>query len=218
MGHVKRRIPAPVPPFKIGRLALICAIKEIHYFQSSTKLILLVALFQQLVWEITLFCHQEHEYCWQHTAIKSLQKTAEAILCTLFECSVMAMVHYKHVTVNINNMKLVLGISAKIGSNYFSLIDTSDHSTPVTTICCLHAAPTPPTTAAATPPPPLLPTTTFLPPPGAVRVSAHQMADIRAPVQFTKPVLEEQEKKEEEKKKKREEKNNNDNEDDDDDD
>ncbi|EAS31477.2 uncharacterized protein CIMG_13094 [Coccidioides immitis RS] len=182
MGCVKRRISTPAPPFKIGRLAL----------------------------EITLSCYQEHEYCWQHTVIKSLQKTAEAILCTLFECSVMAMAHCKHVTVNINNMKLVLGISAKIRLNYFGLIDAPDYSTPATTIHHLCAAPALSTTAAAASLSLPLPTITFLPPSGTVRVSTHQIVDIRAPVWFTKPVLEKQEKKEEEKKKKREKKDNDD--------
>ncbi|KMU92354.1 hypothetical protein CIHG_10150, partial [Coccidioides immitis H538.4] len=95
-----RRIPAPAPPFKIGRLALA------------------------LLWQ------------W-HT--------------------------------------LVLGISAKIGLNYFGLIDMPDCSAPAATTCHLHAAPAPPTTAAAAPPPPPPPTTASLPPPGAIRVSACQM-------------------------------------------
>ncbi|EAS31679.3 uncharacterized protein CIMG_13114 [Coccidioides immitis RS] len=133
--------------------------------------------------------------------------------------SIMAMAHCKYVTVNTDNMKLVLGISAKIRSNYFSLIDVPDCSAPAATTCRLraapapptapaatthrlHAAPAPPTTAAAAPPPPPPPTTASLPPPGAVRVSAHQIAGIRAPVQFTKLVLEEQEKEKEEKEKK----------------
>ncbi|EAS27256.3 uncharacterized protein CIMG_13484 [Coccidioides immitis RS] len=195
---------------------IICesAIKEICHFQSSTELILPVALFQQLVQEITLSCHQEHEYHWQHTAIESLQKAAEATLCTLFEYSVMAMAHHKHITVNINNMKLVLGISAKIGSNYFSLIDVPDCPTPAITTCCLHAAPALPTTAAAAPPLPPPPTTTSLPPPGTVRVSTHQIAGIRAPVRFTKPVLEEQKEEEEKKEKKGEEEDDDDDEDD----
>ncbi|EAS31681.3 uncharacterized protein CIMG_13115 [Coccidioides immitis RS] len=180
-------------------------IKKIYHFQSSIKLILSVTPFQQLVQEITLFCHQEHEYYWQYTVIKLLQKAAEAILCTLFECSVMVMAYYKHITVNTNDMKLILGISAKIRSNYFSPIDAPDHLISAITIHHLHAASTPPTTTA-----------TFLPSPSAVRVSTHQMAGIRAPVQFTKPVLEEQ-KKEEKEEKKRKKKNNNNNEDDDDD-
>ncbi|EAS37556.3 uncharacterized protein CIMG_12612 [Coccidioides immitis RS] len=179
-----------------------CAIKKIHHFQSSTKLILPVAPFQQLVQEITLSCHQEHEYHWQYTAIESLQKVAEAILCALFECSVMAMVHCKHIMVNTNNMKLILGISTKIGLNYFSPINVPDHPAPAATTHHLCAAPALPTTTAATPPPPPLSTTTSLPPPGAVRVSAHQMAGIRAPVWFTKLVLEEQKEKEEKEKKK----------------
>ncbi|EAS27264.3 uncharacterized protein CIMG_13488 [Coccidioides immitis RS] len=158
-----------------------------------------------------------HEYHWQHTAIESLQKTAEAILYALFEYSVMAMAHYKHITVNTNNMKLVLGIGAKIRSNYFSLIDAPDHSASAATTHCLHAAPTLPTTAATTPPPLPPPTTASLPPPSTIRVSTCQMAGIRAPVWFTKPVLEEQEeeKKEEEEGEK---KNDNDDEDDDNDD
>ncbi|EAS29845.3 uncharacterized protein CIMG_13188 [Coccidioides immitis RS] len=123
-----------------------------------------------------------------------------------------------HIMVNTNNMKLILGIGAKIRLNYFSLIDAPDHPTPATTTHHLCAAPTPLTTTAATPPPPPLPTTAFLPPSSTIRVSACQMAGIRAPVQFTKPVLEEQEEKEEKKKKKREEKNNDNDEDDDDDD
>ncbi|EAS27186.1 uncharacterized protein CIMG_12576 [Coccidioides immitis RS] len=154
INHIKRRISAPVPPFKIGKPALI--------YQK---------------------------------------KTAEAILCTLFKCSVMAMMYHKHITVNANNIKLVLDISAKIRSNSFSSIDVSDHPISATTICCLCAAPAPPTTTATTPPPPLLPTTAFLPPSSTIRVSAHQMAGIRAPVWFTKLVLEEQEKKKKKKKK-----------------
>ncbi|EAS30365.3 uncharacterized protein CIMG_12995 [Coccidioides immitis RS] len=116
------------------------------------------------------------------------------------------MVHCKHITVNANDMKLVLGISAKIRSNYFSLIDVPDHPAPAATTCCLCAASTLPTTAAIS-----------LPSLGAVRISACQMVGIRASVQFTKLVLEKQ-KEEEKKEKKREKKNNNDNEDDDDDD
>ncbi|EAS28452.3 uncharacterized protein CIMG_12971 [Coccidioides immitis RS] len=195
--------------------ASTCTIKEICHFQSSIKLILLVALFQQLVQEITLSCHQEHEYYWQHTAIESLQKAAEVILCALFECFVIAMVHHKCVTVNTNNMKLILGIGAKIRLNYFSPIDAPDHPAPATTTHNLCAAPAPPTTAAATPPPPPLPTTTSLPPPSTIRVSACQMAGIRAPVRFTKPVLEEQEEEEEKKKEEGEKEDNDNNEDDD---
>ncbi|KMU92343.1 hypothetical protein CIHG_10166 [Coccidioides immitis H538.4] len=115
-------------------------------------------------------------------------------------------------------MKLVLGISAKIGSNYFSLIDVPDCPAPAITIHCLHAVPALPTTAATTSLPPPSSTTAFLPPPGTVRVSAHQMMGIRAPVQFTKLVLEEQEEEEEEEKKKGKKKDNDNDEDDDDDD
>ncbi|KMU92552.1 hypothetical protein CIHG_10359 [Coccidioides immitis H538.4] len=118
----------------------------------------------------------------------------------------MAMAHHKHITVNADDMKLVLGIGAKIRSNYFSLIDVPDHSAPAATTCYLHATSALPTTATA-----------FLPSPGTVRISTCQMAGIRAPVWFTKLVLEEQE-EEEKKKKKREKKDNNDDEDDNDDD
>ncbi|EAS30184.3 uncharacterized protein CIMG_13156 [Coccidioides immitis RS] len=208
--------PCPHPPVQNWK-AGTCAIKEICHFQSSTELILLVALFQQLVQEITLSCHQGHEYCWQHTAIESLQEAAEAILCTLFEYSVMAMAHCKCVMVNADDMKLVLGIGAKIGLNYFSLIDAPDHPASAATTCCLHAAPALPTTAAAAPPPPPPPTTTSLSPPGAVRVSTCQMAGIRAPVQFTKLVLEEQEEEEKEEEE-REKEDDDDDEDDDNDD
>ncbi|EAS27190.2 uncharacterized protein CIMG_12574 [Coccidioides immitis RS] len=117
--------------------------------------------------------------------------------------SVMAMAYHKCITVNTNNMKLVLGIGAKIRSNYFGLIDTPDHPAPAATIHCLCATPAPLTTAAATSSPSPLFTTISLSPSSAVRVSACQMADIRAPVWFTKPVLEEQEKKEKKKKKKK---------------
>ncbi|EAS34118.3 uncharacterized protein CIMG_13425 [Coccidioides immitis RS] len=122
------------------------------------------------------------------------------------------------VMVNTDDMKLVLGIDAKIGSNYFSLIDVPDCSTPATITCCLCAAPAPPTTAATTPPPLPLPITASLPPSGAVRVSARQMAGIRAPVWFTKPVLEEQEEEKEEEKEKEKKEDNDDDEDDDDND
>ncbi|KMU78248.1 hypothetical protein CISG_06401 [Coccidioides immitis RMSCC 3703] len=127
------------------------------------------------------------------------------------------MAYCKCVTVNTNNMKLILDISAKIRSNYFSLIDAPDHPAPATIIHHLHAAPALPTTTAAAPSPPSSFITTSLPPPSAVRVSACQMAGIRVPVQFTKPVLEEQKEKKEEEKK-REKKNNNNDEDDDNDD
>ncbi|KMU92439.1 hypothetical protein CIHG_10307 [Coccidioides immitis H538.4] len=109
------------------------------------------------------------------------------------------MAHCKCITVNANDMKLVLGISAKIRSNYFSPIDAPDCPAPAATTCHLHAAPTPPTTAAAS-----------LPSFGAVRVSACQMAGIRAPVWFTKPVLEEQKEKKEKKKERKKENNDND--------
>ncbi|KMU92658.1 hypothetical protein CIHG_10431 [Coccidioides immitis H538.4] len=131
---------------------------------------------------------------------------------------VMAMVHCKHVMVNTNNMKLVLGIGAKIGLNYFSLIDASDYSAPAATTCCLCAASALSITTATALSSLPLPTTTSLPLSGAVRVSTCQMAGIRAPVWFIKLVLEEQEEKKKKKKKKREEKNDNDDEDDDDDD
>ncbi|KMU73360.1 hypothetical protein CISG_10013 [Coccidioides immitis RMSCC 3703] len=112
---------------------------------------------------------------------------------------------HKCITVRTNHMKLVLDIGAKVRSNYFALIDAPDHSASAVTIHCLCATSAPPTTAAATPPPPSLSTTISLPPPSAVRVSACQMAGIRAPVWFRKPVLEEQEKKKKEKKKKKKE-------------
>ncbi|KMU84261.1 hypothetical protein CIHG_02047 [Coccidioides immitis H538.4] len=139
--------------------------------------------------------------------------------------SVMVMTHCKCVTVNTNNMKLILGISAKIRLNYFSSINVPDHPAPAATTHCLHAVPAPPTTTAAAPPPLPLLIITSLPPSGAVRVSTHQMAGIRAPVWFTKPVLEEQKEEKEkkkkkkwEKKKKRKKKNDDDDKDDDDDD
>ncbi|KMP05007.1 hypothetical protein CIRG_04688 [Coccidioides immitis RMSCC 2394] len=88
----------------------------------------------------------------------------------------MAMVHHKHITVNTNNMKLVLGISAKIRSNYFDLINVSDYPTSAVTIHHLYAVSVPPTTAAAAPSPPLLPIIIFLPFSDAIRVSACQMA------------------------------------------
>ncbi|EAS27148.2 uncharacterized protein CIMG_12592 [Coccidioides immitis RS] len=201
--------PHPCPPIQNWKASTHMsknAIKKIHHFQSSTKLILLVAPFQQLVQKITLSCHQEHEYYWQHTAIESLQKTAEAILCALFECSVMAMAHHKHIMVNTNDMKLILGISTKIRSNYFSPIDAPDYSTPATITHHPHAALIPPTTAA-----------TFLSPPSIIRISTHQMVGIRAPVWFTKLVLEEQEEEKKKKKKRKKENNNNDEDDDNDD-
>ncbi|EFW17715.1 conserved hypothetical protein [Coccidioides posadasii str. Silveira] len=135
------------------------------------------------------------------------------------------MAHCKYITVNINNIKLVLGICVKIRLNYFSLINVLDHLTPATIICHLHAVPTSPTTTATTPSPSPPPTIIFLPPPSTIRVSTHQITDIRAPVEFTKPVLEEQKKKKKKKKRrkrrrrskrrrKREKKNNNNNKDD----
>ncbi|EAS30241.3 uncharacterized protein CIMG_05720 [Coccidioides immitis RS] len=154
-----------------------CAIKEIRPFQSSTELIFPAAPFQRLVREITLSCYQGHEYRWQRTAIESLQEAAEATLCALFECSVMAMAHRKRVTVNADDMKLVLGISAMTGSNYFGPIDAPDRPAA--------AAPAPPTTAAAAPPPPPL----CLPP-----------APTGSPPVKWRPVLEEQEEEEREEK------------------
>ncbi|KMU90611.1 hypothetical protein CIHG_08327 [Coccidioides immitis H538.4] len=104
-------------------------------------------------------------------------------------------------------MKLILGISIMIRSNYFSLINMPDHLIPAapappTIIHYLHSVSAPPTTATA---PSLLPppTTASVPLPSANRVSTCQMADIRASVWFTKLVLEEQEEEEEEKKKKK---------------
>ncbi|EAS37587.2 uncharacterized protein CIMG_12599 [Coccidioides immitis RS] len=119
--------------------------------------------------------------------------------------SVMAMAHCKHITVNTDDMKLVLGISTKIGLNYFGLIDVPDCPVSAATTCCLCAASASPTTAAAS-----------LPFSGAIRVSACQMVSIRAPVWFTKLVLEEQKEKKEEEKE-REKKNDDDDEDDDND-
>ncbi|KMU73619.1 hypothetical protein CISG_10127 [Coccidioides immitis RMSCC 3703] len=104
-------------------------------------------------------------------------------------------------------MKLILDISIITELNYFSLIDVSDCfisaiSASAAITCHLYSVPAPSTTAAA---PPLLslPTTASLPFPGADRISTCQIMGIRAPVQFTKPVLQEQEKKKEEKKKKK---------------
>ncbi|EAS29667.3 uncharacterized protein CIMG_13211 [Coccidioides immitis RS] len=216
LANFDQKNSCPCPPVQNWKAGTY-AIKEIHHFQSSTELILLVAPFQQLVWEITLSCHQEHEYCWQCTVIKLLQEVAEAILCTLFECSIMAMVHCKYIMVNTNDMKLILGIDVKIGLNYFSLIDVPDCSAPAVITCHLCAASAPPTTTAATSPPLPSLTTASLSSSGAVRISTHQIAGIRAPVQFIKLVLEEQE-EEEEKKKEREEEDNNDDEDDNNDD
>ncbi|EAS27172.3 uncharacterized protein CIMG_12586 [Coccidioides immitis RS] len=137
----------------------------------------------------------------------------------------MAMVHCKCVMVNTNNIKLVLGIGAKIRLNYFGLIDAPDYPTPAATTHCLHAVSVLPTTAATASPPSSLSTTVFLSFPGAVRVSVCQMTDIRAPVWFTKLVLEKQKEKKEKKKKKkwkkkkkREKEDDNDDKDDDDDD
>ncbi|KMP02575.1 hypothetical protein CIRG_02267 [Coccidioides immitis RMSCC 2394] len=115
----------------------------------------------------------------------------------------MAIAHCKHVMINANNMKLVLGISIKIRSNYFSLIDVSDHPISAIIIHCLYAASALPTTTVITSSPPLPPTTVFLPLSGIIRVSACQIAGIRASVWFTKPVLEEQKKEEKKKKKKK---------------
>ncbi|EER29810.1 hypothetical protein CPC735_011280 [Coccidioides posadasii C735 delta SOWgp] len=113
-------------------------------------------------------------------------------------------------------MKLVLDISIMTGLNYFDLIDVSDCSVsaaPVSavTICCLYSAPTSLTTSAAAPPSLSLPTTTSLSFSGTDRVSACQMVGIRAPVWFTKLVLEEQEEKKKKKKEKKKEKENNNN-------
>ncbi|EFW17710.1 conserved hypothetical protein [Coccidioides posadasii str. Silveira] len=71
--------------------------------------------------------------------------------------------------------------------------------------CChhLHAAPTLLTTAAAAPPPPPPFITISLSLPSTIRVSIHQMIDIRVPVWFTKPVLEKQKEKKKKKKKKK---------------
>ncbi|KMP04430.1 hypothetical protein CISG_10192 [Coccidioides immitis RMSCC 3703] len=109
-----------------------------------------------------------------------LQKTVKAILYTLFKCSVIVIVHYKHIMINANNMKLILNISIMTGSNYFDLIDASNYFTsaaPVSAIiiCCLHSAPALPTTAAALSSPSLS-TTVSLPLPSTNRVSTHQIA------------------------------------------
>ncbi|EAS28735.3 uncharacterized protein CIMG_13331 [Coccidioides immitis RS] len=157
--------------------------------------------------EEQLICHQENpplsELYQANLASGLISKIAKVILYTLFKYSVMAMAHCKHIMINTNNIKLVLDISIKIRSNYFSLIDAFDCPAPATTTHHLCAAPALPTTTAITPPPPPSPITTFLPFPGAVRVSTHQITGIRAPVQFTKPVLEKQKKKKEKKKKKK---------------
>ncbi|KMP07976.1 hypothetical protein CIRG_07657 [Coccidioides immitis RMSCC 2394] len=120
-------------------------------------------------------------------------------------CSVIAMTHCKHITVNTDNMKLVLGISAKIRLNYFGLIDASDCSAPVIITCCLHTAFTLSTTAVTTSLSLSLFTTASLSSSSAVRVSTCQIISIRVPVQFTKPVLEKQKKKKKKKKKKKQE-------------
>ncbi|KMU92419.1 hypothetical protein CIHG_10229 [Coccidioides immitis H538.4] len=100
-------------------------------------------------------------------------------------------------------MKLILDISIKIRSNYFSLINISDCSASAVIICYLHAASAPPTTTAAAPLPSSLFITTFLSLSGTIRVSACQITGIRASVWFTKSVLEKQEKKKKKKKKKK---------------
>ncbi|EFW14264.1 conserved hypothetical protein [Coccidioides posadasii str. Silveira] len=184
----------------------INAIKEIHYFQSSTELILS---------EITLSCHQEHKYHWQYTVIELLQKTAEAILCTLFKCKLLLAMASIIILINADDMKLVLGISAMTRSNYFYLINVSDHpisTVPASaaTIHCLHSVSALPTTPATASLLLLSLTTISLFPTGADRVSACQMADIRGPKKKKKK----KKKKKRDKKKKREkkkEKENNDN-------
>ncbi|EAS37411.3 uncharacterized protein CIMG_12632 [Coccidioides immitis RS] len=103
------------------------------------------------------------------------------------------MAYCKHVIVNTDNIKLVLGISAKIESNYFSLINVPDHPTPATTTHCLCATPAPPTTTATTSPPPPLPTT-------ASHLSLVLSGSL--PIKW-QPVLEEQEKEKKKKKKKK---------------
>ncbi|EAS35383.3 uncharacterized protein CIMG_12846 [Coccidioides immitis RS] len=113
--------------------------------------------------------------------------------------SVMVMAYCKHITVNTDDIKLILDISAKIRLNYFSPIDVSDCSASAATTCHLHAVSTSSTTTAI-----------FLPSPGTIRVSVCQITDIRAPVWFTKPVLEKQKEKKKEKKKKKKKNNDND--------
>ncbi|KMU90937.1 hypothetical protein CIHG_08793 [Coccidioides immitis H538.4] len=89
---------------------------------------------------------------------------------------ILTIVHHKYITVNTNNMKLVLGISTKIRSNYFDPINASDYPTSAVTIHHLYAVSVPPTTAAAAPSPPPLPIIIFLPFSDAIRVSACQIA------------------------------------------
>ncbi|KJF60894.1 uncharacterized protein CIMG_13308 [Coccidioides immitis RS] len=127
--------------------------------------------------------------------------------CALYLNSVMVIMYHKYVTVNINDMKLILGISTMTELNYFSLINISDcpapaAPAPATITCHLCFVPAPPTTATASPSLLLL-TIIFLSSPGADRVFICQIAGIRAPVWFTKLVLEEQKKEEKEKKKKK---------------
>ncbi|KMU75145.1 hypothetical protein CISG_04432 [Coccidioides immitis RMSCC 3703] len=84
-------------------------------------------------------------------------------------------------------LSLVLGISAKIGLNYFSLINAPDCPAPATIICHLHAASAPPTTAAAAPP---TTTTTHHHLPASLQhhqgLPPIKWGGIRAPVQFIK--------------------------------
>ncbi|EAS29031.3 uncharacterized protein CIMG_13310 [Coccidioides immitis RS] len=115
----------------------------------------------------------------------------------------MAIAHHKCIMINADNMKLILDIDIKIGLNYFGLINASDYSVSAVITYCLCAAPVLPTTAAAAPLPPPSFITIFLSFSGTVRVSVCQITDIKASVQFTKPVLEKQEKKKKEKKKKK---------------
>ncbi|XP_037829494.1 histone H3-like [Kryptolebias marmoratus] len=65
--------------YRIGTVAL----REIHHYQKSTKLLIQKLPFQQLVWEIT----QEFktDLCFQSSAVMALEEASEVHLVGLFE-------------------------------------------------------------------------------------------------------------------------------------
>ncbi|KAF8074695.1 histone-fold-containing protein [Lyophyllum atratum] len=95
--------------FRPGTVAL----REIRRFQKSTERLIPKLPFQRLVREIAQDFHMDLRF--QSSAVMALQEAAEAYIVELFECTNLAAIHAKRVTIMPKDMELARRLRGERG-------------------------------------------------------------------------------------------------------
>jgi histone H3 len=91
------------------------ALREIHWYQKLTELLIRKALFSRLVCEVAEDYGRQmnKDFCFQSTAVLALQEASEAYLIGLFEDTNLCAIHAKRVTIMPKDIQLARRIHGK---------------------------------------------------------------------------------------------------------